>query len=318
MRRWLLAAAVIGLWVWWRGDAPAAHDGERHAAVLADGFALYDGHRVVELDRKGKQRKQHVLAHDGELRLVGPSNGPAVAWVESKKVRLVRASTGKGSVWGNSVRMLCEGAATNDERFAVAWLEANDTIWFVHGDTRNKRTDEQMADEAVGLANADRKVWCGVASAHDLVALFWRDSDRLFIQTCTRKKCSGLPATVSLDRRETLLGFGCVRNACLLGVRDHNGASRLQFVTESGATKWTKPLPTKLLEVSIVGAGENAFAVGFVGEHETEVGRVDRKGVVTPLWAGPPSKHAPALAWSRDQLLVGHPAGATTLVAFPR
>lgn len=309
--------ALICAWLWWRhDDAPVVHDAPVQAAVLSDGFALYDGHRVVEIDRDGKQRAQHPLAHDGELRLAGTSVGPVVGWLESKKLRLVHVPSGEDSVWGTSARMLCDGVATNDERFAIAFLEGDNRIMFIHGDT-NRRSAFSV-DAPLSVAHVAPGGWCGVASAKDRIALLWRDRDRLFFVTCTRKQCGGLPGSVALDRNETLLGFGCVRDACLLAIRDRAGKSRLQLVTESGSKKWTKPLPTRVLEVSIVGAGDNAFAVGFVGASETEVGRVDRKGTVTPLWSGPARKHAPALAWSRDVLLVASPGGAPALVPFSR
>ena len=105
--------AVIGLWLLWRGDdggtGRATHADELQAAVLKDGFALNisDGQRVIEFDRKGKQRTQHTLAHRGELRLVGTNGGAAAAWIESKKLKLVRVSTGKTmQVFGKAARML--------------------------------------------------------------------------------------------------------------------------------------------------------------------------------------------------------------------
>jgi len=323
MRRWLLALAVMGICVWWwRGDS-SSRDGDDHelqAAVLADGFALFDGHRVIELDRKGQQRKQHGFAREDEVRVVGSPSGPLAGFIESKKVRLVRVASGQGGqVFGKSVRLMCDGAATNDERFAIAWLEADDVLWFVHGDTRTKRTDAQaVAAEPIAATTVARKNWCGVASALDQIALFWRDGNRLFIQTCTRKKCSGLPATVKFDSRDTLLGFGCVRDACLLASRDREGRARLQYVTESGSTKWMWNLPIDKLEVAVIGAGENAFAVGYSTDRATQVLRVERNRTITTVWTGPAAAHAPALAWSRDQLLVGHHGGGPALVGFPR
>jgi hypothetical protein len=320
--RWILAVAVIGAWLWWRGDdrhATRANDGGLQTAVLANGFAIYDGHDVVELDRKGKQRKQHRFEHSGDVRLVGTAVGPAAGRIRNRKFELVRVSTGKGSAWGQSARLLCEGAATNDERFAVGWIEGDDGLTFVHGDLKTKRSDEteDLTVEQIGAMTVGRRNWCGIASAQDKIALFWRDSDRLFIGTCTRKKCE-LPGAVAFDRNQTLLGFGCLRNACLLAARDRSSKTRLMYVTESGAVKWQKPLDTSLLEVSIIGAGENAFAVGYGVEGATNVVRVDRKGAITPIWQGSAAKHAPALAWSRDQLLVAHTGSEPHLVGFPR
>jgi hypothetical protein len=221
------------------------------------------------------------------------------------------------------VALLVVTAGTTTLEQAGRWLEADGGIWFVHGDTKRKRTADVDTD-ALELdvtqvdATADRKNWCGVASAADLIALFWRDSDRLFIQTCTRKKCAGLPGTVAFKREDTLLGFGCVRDACLLGARDKAGKTRLQLVTESGSTKWTKPLDTTQLEVSIIGAGPDAFAVGYSSERGSDVLRVDRKGTMTSVWNGAAASGAPALAWSNNKLLVAPRGGEPTVVAFPR
>ncbi|HEY5943951.1 MAG TPA: hypothetical protein VIV40_00590 [Kofleriaceae bacterium] len=322
MRRLLWVVGLIGIWWWLRGDRVRV-DTDVQAAVLKDGFAVRSGQRVVDIDRKGNQRKQYSLEHTGDVRLLGPASGTAAVWIESKKVRLVRLATGKSvAVFGQSARMLCEGAATNDERFAAGWLEADDSVWFVHGDTRVKRSDEASSveiDEPVMVpATADRKNWCGIASAQDLIALFWRDRDRLLIQTCTRKKCAGIAGSVAFDRNDTLLGFGCVRNACLLAARGKQGKSRLQFVTESGSTKWTKELDITQLEVAIIGAGPDAFAIGYSTAESSDVLRVDRKGSTTRVWHGPPSGGAPALAWSNGQLLVAPRGGQSTLVAFPK
>jgi hypothetical protein len=340
MRRLLLVVALIGTWWWMRGDDRVRVDEDVQAAVLKDGFAVRVGSRVLDIDRKGKQRKQYAIEHSGDVRVIGMSGGPAAVWIESKKVKLVRLSTGKPlAVYGKSARMLCEGVASNDERFAAGWLEADDSLWFVHGETRVKRTSDvdghallgtsdrhadSLAGDEVAIqaldrdAQADRKNWCGIASAQDLIALFWRDRDRMFIQTCSRKKCAGIAGSLAFDRKEALLGFGCVRNACLIAARDTKGKTRLQLVTESGSTKWTKPLDTTQLEVSIVGAGPDAFAVGYASGSATDVLRVDRKGVMQRIWQAAPSSGAPALAWSNNQLLVAPRDGSSTLVAFPK
>jgi hypothetical protein len=334
MRRLLLVVGLIGMWWWWRDDAAVHQDAAVHngfamqAAVLRDGFAMRVRSRVFEIDRKGQQRKDYAVGYGGEVRIVGTNSGPAAVWIENEKVRLVKLATGKPlAVFGKHARMLCDGVATNDERFAVAWRESDATLWFVHGDTRVKRNDADGADVTDSIATATQidgdsiatypEHWCGIASAEDLIALLWRDRNRLFIQTCTRKKCAGIAASVAFDAGDTLLGFGCVRNACLLAVRN-KGGERLQLVTESGATKWRKPFHTDM-RVSIVGAGPDAFALGYsTGERETEIARVDRSGAIKSMWRGRDSDDAPSLAWSRDQLLVVLHGGDSTLIPFPK
>lgn len=272
MKRLWLVVVLVSAWCWWRGDDAAPTPEAVHAAVLRDGFALHSEgqpHRVREISRKGPQRTEHVVEHDGDIRVVGTRSGATAGWLESKKVRIVALKNKREvGVWGKSARMLCDGVASNDERFGIGWLEADGQIWFVHGPTtvESQATDyqtiEELAmDEPVLATQADPKNWCGIASAEGNIALFWRDRDRLFINTCTKKKCSPLPATVSFARDDVLLGFGCLRNACLLAARPTNGKPRLAYITESGSTKWTKPLAATELSVSIVGVGGRGFAV---------------------------------------------------------
>lgn len=322
----LLVIGVVGTWWWLRdGDAPAAKrmrqaDREQQAAVLRDGFAMRALGRVRVLDRKGDQRADHRLDRERDLRIVGTRGGPAAAWIERKTIRLVDVKNGKtAGVWGKAATTLCEGVATNDERFAVGWLEDDGALWFVHGDTRP--AGDAVADttgatvgEPVLATAAAAKQWCGVASAGPNIALFWRDRDRLFINTCTRKKCSGLPAAVGLDHRATVLGFGCVKSGCLLAARDPDGTGRFGFITETGGIKWSKPLDKTVRDVSIVGTSDTAFAFGYATDAGAEVLRVERGGATTRVWRG---EHAPVLAWSQGQLLVGH-ADHHTIVPFPK
>jgi hypothetical protein len=191
-------------------------------------------------------------------------------------------------------------------------------VWFVHGPTTVEAQDEHAALESVHVAQLDQKNWCGLASAEGNIALFWRDRDRLFTNMCTKKKCAGLPGATVFPREDVLLGFGCLRNGCLLAARDKRGKARLAYIAESGATKWTRPLATDRLEVSIVGAGNRAFAVGYVGEAGAEVLRVEPKGATSKVWQGAAANGVPALAWSSGQLLVGQHTGAPSVIPFPR
>ena len=320
MRRLILVCGVLAAW-WWLRDSSDATDGPEtaklQAAVLGDGFALHvagQPHRVIEVDRQGKRVEEHTVRHNGEIRVVGTSAGVAAGWLDSKKLRLwsIEHEDDLG-VWGKNATTLCDGVATHDERFAVGWLESDGRLWFVHGPTRKQRTLE--LDEPVLAAQLAKPNWCGIASAEDNIALFWRDRDRLLFNTCTKKKCGGLASSIAFHRDDVLLGFGCLKSSCLLAARNKQGESRLVYVTESGSTKWTHKLDTKRLAVSIVGAGNRAFAVGFATGDRVEVLRVERPGKVTKVWQG--SGAVPALAWSRDQLFIGHSGGAS-VVAFPR
>jgi hypothetical protein len=310
----VLAVFTVLVWPRHRIDGPVVHGGLQ-VGVLEDGFVLTHttdaGRRVLELDARGQARRELTLRHTDDRRVVGTSSGTAIAWQDDKKVRLVRVDDARDiGTWGKAVRHLCDGVASNDERFAVGWLEADDTVWIVHGPVAaNELTDAGgvMASSAE-LARTD---WCGIASAEHNVAMLWREADRLRFTMCTKKRCSGLPASFKLDRRIPILGFGCLRNACLIAVRDEAGNARLAFVTETNQSKWNKTLDTASSTVSIVGVGDRAFAVGYATGTGSEVVRFDRDGVATSLWRDPASTSVPALAWSSGLLLIAHRRGET-------
>jgi hypothetical protein len=216
------------------------------------------------------------------------------------------------------VRRLCDGVASNDARFAVGWLEADDTVWIVHGplaagdagaaEARELVAAATPAVPALPAAPADvlaRTEWCGVASAGDNVALLWRAGDRLSIVMCTKNRCGGLAGTVTLDHRLPILGFGCLRDACLIAARDADGNAGVSYITASGRRRWTRRLPVSST-ASILGFGDRAFAVGYASGAGAEVVRFDPTGAVTPLWRDPASATAPTLAWSSGRLLVAH------------
>jgi len=325
-----------------RGPAagPAAVGGLR-AAVLRDGFAVHragsNRHRLLELDRGGASRRAYTIERPGELRAVGTQGGLAVAWQDGHKVELRLAGDDKqSSTWGNSVRQLCEGAASSDARFAVGWLEADDSVWIVHGPVgaAPRRSDDDDTDDAVPAgedgatvaalaapASAAHNEWCGVASAEQNVAMLWRSGDRLSILMCTKKRCGALPGTFKLPREVSLIGLGCVRDACLLATRAPSGAAHVSYVTSSGRRKWTQPLAASSPTVSIIGYGDRALAVGYAGPDGAEVLRFDAAGASTPLWRDPASHGAPALAWSSGRMLVAHYHGdqiANEVIAAPR
>jgi hypothetical protein len=143
--------------------------------------------------------------------------------------------------------------------------------------------------------------------------VMWRDSKRMYFNTCTAKSCQGSVSFLALDNRVALLGVGCVENACLIATRAAGAAAELQLITAAGGVKWRTPLDTAATEVSIVGAGDDAFAVGYPGA----VIGVDRKRTTARLWRG---DGVPAVAWARGRVVVAaRTAGAlaTSTVAYP-
>jgi len=297
--------------------------GDLQAAVATDGFLVAQqtprGHNVWTVGRDGRQQHLAQIAHDGDLRVVGTTAGPTAGYQDGKRIRLRRISDGRElGMWGTNVRQLCDGVASNDKRFAVGWQEGDGRVWIVHGPTSKPKTsadpreaealDEEGLDEITPLdvGATDEPSWCGVASAGDKVALFWRDRDRLLFQMCTAKRCGGLAASVPLPRRNVVLGLGCVRNACMIAHRDQAGNAAVTYLTESGSAKWERPIETGATTVSVIGAGDNAFAVGIAGTEGSHVLRFDRKGNRTQPWRGAPGSGVPQLAWSMGYLLVAH------------
>ena len=314
--------ALIVVLAWPRGEprAPAAAPGELQLAVLRDGFLVTHptdgGRRVIDVDRDGRERGTMIARHGDDQRVVGTSVGPAVAWEEARKLRFVRISDdGDLGTWGKSVRQLCDGVGSNDERFAVGWLEGDDTVWIVHGPiARQGAAGAAAADapstlEVVAPGELVRNDWCGVASAEKNVALFWRSADKLHFGMCTKRRCSGLFATYKLDHRFPILGFGCLSNACLVAWRDEANQARIALLSEMGRSRWNKLLDTTGDRVSIIGVGDGALAVGYFGPAGAVVERFDRNGTVASLWRDAAATGAPTLRWSSGRLLIARHQG---------
>lgn len=311
------------------GAVVPAANGVVQASVLSDGFAVTHsergGHRIVELDANAVEQDAFSTQVADDVRAVGTRVGTAIAWQEGRKLRLVRGKDDRDlGTWGSSVRQLCEGFASNDLRFAVGWLESDDNVWIVHGPLAKAAAEPAAASLAVTAdapaAAAPRNAWCGIASAENNVAMLWRGGDRLNILMCGKKRCDGLPGVVTLDLRVAILGFGCLRNACLIASRDTDG-TLLSYVTTSGRTKWTRPIAPSSAKVSILGYGDRAFAVGYVDDGGARVLRFDTAGASSPLWQDAASTEPPALAWSSGRLLIArHRGGALAhdVIAAPR
>jgi hypothetical protein len=279
-------------------DAPAA---SLQSAVTSDGFLIAHGAacswRVATIDTHGNRTDDIALDRSGDVRVVGTTAGAAAAWQDGKRIKLASVGTGKelGS-WGKAVQHLCDGVASNDARFAVGWLEADQTVWIVHGPTSR---------QALAAAVAPKTDWCGVASAEDNVAMLWRENDRLLLTMCNEKGCSSLVAGFGLERKLPVIGFGCVEDSCLVAARDAAGAARLALVTTRAKTQWTKPLERAKSAISIVGVGNRSFAAAYATRDGAEVVRVARDGTMTSVWRGAVAT-APVVSWSSGRLLVAY------------
>src|SRR5689334_8172344 len=216
----LAVALSAALWSRHAARAPTARaEGGLQGAVLLDGFAFAQpapggaGHRVVDVDPEGHARRERTLPATGELRVVGTRIGAAAAWQDGKRLQLARVEDDRDmGTWGRSMRQMCAGVASNATRFAVGWLEADDTVWFVHGPLAAAAEGADEGDGtlaaalSIGAAALTRNDWCGVASAEDKIALLWRDADRLSLTMCSQKACSNLPVSFKLERGIPVLG----------------------------------------------------------------------------------------------------------------
>ena len=318
---------VAGIW-WWRGgEAPSVERTQpAQTAVLADGFAIligprdiHDSRHVYEFDRGGTRQNEMPLRLDRKVRFVGTRAGSAVGWHDGKKLVLgildSDGNPGDLSTWGRNVRELCDGAATNEHRFGIGWLEADGRVWMVHG-PMNRLAGEPI--EAFELAPA-KASWCGIAAAEQNIALLWREGGRLLMNFCTRKGCTSLVVKVPIDTKDTLLGYGCVRDSCLFATRDRQGTTKLHRVTEKGrAIVKTLEHATTETAVSIVGAGTRAFAIAYVAKDgRATIQRVTVDGSFSNV-SHFEAKQAPSLAWAADTLLVALPSGKASVLKLPR
>lgn len=315
--RSIVLVGLLGalLWKFYGSPAatPTASVGILHTAVLRDGFAIMESEgdrHVINLDEDGNRRRRSAVPIVTDARVVGTSQGTAVGWLDRKKVKLalVKADGGLGqaSEWGRNAIALCDGAASNDQRFAIGWLESDGRLWFVHGPMSSALTPTPAGDEQ--LPRAD---WCGVTSADDYIALLWREGSRWFLNMCSKKECTGMVARIPLDAKHALLAFGCTREGCLLAFRDQKSNTHLGFIGVTGKKQWVKPLTeaTQSTEVTIAAIGKHAMAVGFVAKEGSTVLRVSKTGAMERAWADPASTEVPSVAWARDRLLVAIPDG---------
>jgi hypothetical protein len=311
-KAWLLVGA-IAIWWWMRGgDAPPAPH-RVQAAALPGGFAMLVDGEVVVLDTQAKVTQRARLQHSGEVRFVGMRKGPGIGWKDGRYLKLARitkdGTLAEPSVWGKEVVALCDNAATNDYRFGVAWLESNDTIWFVHGPTKSNLLPSDI-----------KPSWCGIASAEDNIALLFRDGQRTYLNLCTPKGCSSLILKLQIDPKETLLGYGCVRDACLFATRDKHGTTKLYRVDERGRMV-TKPLEgaTRDTVVAVVGAGRNAFAISYMAKDgRATIQRITKDLGFAQVWHFTDTDRAPSLAWNAGKLLVAEQSGKAYVLDLPR
>nr|HEX4317046.1 hypothetical protein [Kofleriaceae bacterium] len=294
-------------------SAPASEPAYQ-LAVLPTGFtaAARRGRQfqIYELAASGAHLDEYAVTANADARVVGSPGGPLIAQISRGRFELLHARSGElVASFANASRMCDTPAASNDVRYGVAYLASDDNnVHVVHGETSRPAT---ASDDELAAPARRPKSWCGVASAGRDLVLLWRTGDRLYFNACNDRSCRGPVTSIRLPASDKLLGAGCTERAgCLIATRDGGtGAQQLVLVTPAGGVKWRHPLDARADTISIVGAGDRAFAVGAPGS----AFGIDRDGTLMPLWTGDAE---PVVAASRGRVLVAHGHTFTT-VSYP-
>ncbi len=331
----LLAALTATVIVGVGGTAGVGSSSTRElsTAVLPDGFAVLDGtphdRHVIQVDRDGggpTRRAVAVVAPNA--RMVGTSLGVAVGWQDKDQIQFARV-TGDGKLgeisnWGKRVIQMCEGTASNELRWGFGWFQKDGKVWMLHGPTRkNQPAIGESSDLAFTTTTTEIR-WCGIASAGHDIALLWRDQrNRMSMNLCGPKRCNEGVSRLPIAAKDTFAGLVCANKACVMAVRDEHGAAQLVWMSPKGKRAWIKPLAdaTPDTTFSLVAAGDDAFAIGYVTREGATVSRVIASGSMVRAWADPYSQDPPVLSWASDRLLVAHRHGdnvAAEVVPLPR
>ena len=330
-RHKLLALCVVaGLWWRWHATSPQAAS-HPQAAVLADGFAAIDSaNRVVELDPGGARRRELTVRGVANPRLVGFGSGLGVVWRDGRRVAAADidadGNPGKPVHFGRTVQMMCKGTASNAHRFGVGWTEPDGAVWIVFGSTSTSSSSsfwppglgagDELGDglEATvvddGQASGGelaRPTFCAVASADRKVGLLWGEGNKVSMTLCD-KKCPSIPTSVGLAKGRELVGFGCIRDACVIAAR--NGRTvEATWVSLRGKPQWTKPLrdATPDSQVELVGTGTQV-AIAYATAGEPVVVAASRGGELSPLWQGA-ADEVPSIQWADGRLVIARHTG---------
>jgi hypothetical protein len=335
-RTWLFGIAVaLGGWYALRDDPAPRPAAAPQLAVAGRGFALHDPAtrhaRLLDLD--GKARREITLRDlPGDARVFAESGGLAALWRERGRIQTARVGLngerGKVSSWGTRPVGLCDGVASNANRFSLGWLEQDGSVWFVFGPTSGNRENEAQHVTAAATVTATatagpKTTWCTLAVSGDLTVLMWRRGEQLYLSACG-KKCPGFPPSVrgELGRRAPL-GFGCAGKGCGIASRDGRGATHLTWVNHGGSTAWDRVLPDHRGEaVEVIGAGDRQLAVAYEDSRgQLVVARVSIAGELVTLWRDGDGGQAPSLSWVDGVLALAYQRGGrvvTTTIPLPR
>ncbi len=313
-RTFFVGLVIAGAWWLHRGHKPSAvHERMRlQAAVLPNGFAavvrardVHDSTRVIEVDRgAGFPERNIALQLSADVRLVGTRTGVMVGWAADRRLKLATLDgdgrPDKVTTWGKNVETLCDGAASNEHRFAVGWLDSDRHVSFVTGTVEGAVVSMNPSTASANVT------WCGVASAERNVAVFRRDADSLTMSFCGAGTCTDeIPVPIGAD--DKILGFGCVADSCLIAARDRrHDTIKLHHVTSGGQTI-VEPLDDATLGTlaSIVGVGTHAFAVAYMTQNGfASIKRFAVDGTMTDAWGHSGADEAPTIAWAADKLFI--------------
>lgn len=306
-------------------------------AVLRDGFAVLEGgegRHVVELDPSGVRRRRSAIPTVTDTRVIGMSVGAGVAFVQGKKIHLAKiegdGTLGRAQTFGVSVRTMCYGLASNDQRWAVGWLEdKDDRFWFVHGPTQ-KAGAGAVEGMAVGMSSPDGDAttapitWCAVASANEYVALIYRLDAKVFVNMCSKKECANFQTRAPVDPRDEVHAIACQMDGCVFALRTREGAAHLVAFDLRGKTTWTKKLAhaTPDSRLQLAAAGDRAYLLSLDTHEGPVVERILAKtGSTARAWHGVPALTPPAVTWSAGHALLAYWDGdalGTEVLAMPR
>ncbi len=304
--------AAAGLWWLWPGGSSAPPPAPVHpqAAVLADGFAAIDGKDrdeavIVLLDEEAERRRAIAVAGaPAGARVVGLAGHVGLVWRDGKRVA-VAAVDDDGTLegterFGKRVATMCEGVATNDHKFGVAWFEADGGIWFVHGPTSRQGAVAAASVEAP-LAEPAKADSCAIASAHDKIALLFTEGSRTTLALCGRQ-CAA--RRIELPKKSAVLGLGCTRGGCAIATRGSGGVTQATWITPQGKAQWTKPLPHASPDTRVALAGTGAaVAIAYATSNEPVVVTASAGGELATVWQGK-SDGLPSIVHAAGKLLV--------------
>ena len=328
--------AAAGLWWLWPASSssppPPPHV---QAAVLADGFAAIDGaNRILELDDAAARRREITLIDaPAGGRVVGLGRRMGLVWRDGKQIALAAIDRHgyleSAQKLGKRVAAVCEGVASSEHRFGVAWREADGSIWFVHGPTGARGDapgEEALAEPLVAeplvaepAADPAKSDFCAIASAGDQLALLVTEGSRTTLTLCARQ-CSST-RRIELPKNSAVLGFGCTRGACVVATRGAGGVVEATWVSApQGRAQWTRPLPHARPDTRVALAGTaTQVALAYATSNEPVVVTASKTGVIETVWQDA-ADEVPGLVYARGRLLVARHTGgelAGSIVGAP-